>query len=154
MTKSDPPDLAEEIIRFIESMPTTIRADILVFVLMYAADEASMESETFLPKIRETLTKAGGMKRMGATLRTIAALDYLLPRAAKNIRRAKFLIENSPQLKQELVDRFSAGQPLRQRHYDVALANWKRLRTTLITHQSLSEYEDILLTPRHLKRDT
>lgn len=148
------PDLAEEIVRFLELLPTTISNEILMFVLMYAADEDLMDYETYLPMIRESLTKAAGTKKMGATLRTIAALDHILPRSAEKIRSAKVIMQNASKLNQETVDRFLAGHPLRQKHYDLALADWTKLRTTLLTRQNLSDYEDRLLAPRLVRRDT
>ena len=57
-------DIAEVIVHFIESLPATIRTEILLFVMMYALDRDSMETEIFLPTIRDELTKTGGMKRM------------------------------------------------------------------------------------------
>jgi hypothetical protein len=151
---SEQPDLAFEILKFIEALPTTIQADVLIFVLMYGLDQSSMEIETFLPHILGALTKTGGLKRFSATIRVIAALDYVLARSVEKIRSAKVLIESAKGLKQDIVDRFSAGQPLRQRHYDIALADWTRLRTTLLDQRGLSDYEDRLVTPRLAKRDS
>lgn len=154
MVAAKHPDLAEEIVRFLEFLPTTISPDILIFVHMYAVDNDSMDSQTFLPIIRDTLTKTGGAKRMGATLRTIAALDHILPKSAERIRSAKAIMQNAPKLNQETVDRFLAGQPLRLKHSNLALADWTKLRTTLLTPQNLSDYEDRLLAPRLVRRDT
>jgi len=144
----DDQDLAEIIARFVESLPSTISADVLVFVLMYAFDEDPRELAKFVPNIRDKLTKVGGMKRMSATLRTVASLDHILSRSATNIRRAKIEMQNAPLLRREIVERFLAGHPLRQKHYDKALADWSKLRATRISHQSLLDYEDNLLSPR------
>jgi hypothetical protein len=151
--ESERPDLANEIVGFIEALPITIRTDILYFVMMYALDEAPSEHHTFLPRIQDALTKTGGMKRMSATLRVAAALDYILARSVEKIRSAKNIIASAKGLSPDIVDRFSAGQPLRQKHYDIAFADWTQLRKTLITQQGLSDYEDNLLMPRLVKQD-
>jgi hypothetical protein len=110
---------AEAIVHFIESLPTTIQTDILFFVMSYALDRDSMEKEIFLPTIRNELTKTGGPKRMSVILRTVAALDHILLRSAQQVRIAKIVIEqNASKPSPEIVARFSAGQPLRQRHFD------------------------------------
>ena len=144
-------DIAEVIVHFIESLPATIRTEILLFIMMYALDRDTMETEIFLPTIRDELTKTGGMKRMGVTLRTVAALDHILLRSAQKTRTAKIAIEqNAAKLSPEIVDRFSARQPLSQKYLDRALRDWTKLRSTLITPQNLVDYEDILLRPRNL----
>jgi hypothetical protein len=43
-------DIAEAIVHFLESLPATIRTEILLFVMMYALDRDSMETEIFLPR--------------------------------------------------------------------------------------------------------
>jgi hypothetical protein len=146
-------NIAEAIVHFIESLPSTIQTDILLFVMIYALDRDSTETAGFLPTIRNELTTTGGMKRMSVTLRTIAALDHILLRSAQKVRTAKLAIEqNADKLSPESVARFSARQPLNQRHLDRALEDWTKLRTTLITPQNLVDYEDILLRPPILVR--
>jgi hypothetical protein len=76
----------------------------------------------------------------------VAALDHVLLRSAQKIQTARISMEqNVDRLSPEIVARFSARQPLSQRHLDKALADWKKLRSTLITAQSLVDYEDSLL---------
>jgi hypothetical protein len=146
-------DLAKVIVHFIESLPVTIRTEILLFVMIYALDRDSMETEIFLPTIRDELTKTDGMKRMSVTLRTVAALDHILLRSAQKTRTAKIAIEqNAAKLSPEIVARFSARQPLNQRHLDRTLQDWTKLRATLITPQNLVDYEDILLRSQVLGR--
>jgi hypothetical protein len=138
-------DIAEVILHFIESLPATIRTEILLFVMLYAFDQY-MEKEIFLPTIRDELTKSGGMKRMSVALRTIAALDHILLRAVQKTRLAKIAIEqNAAKLSPDIVARFLSRQPLSQKHLDIALQDWMKLRATLITAQTLVDYEDILL---------
>lgn len=149
MNSESPPDLAQEIVTFLESLPATISTEVLLFVMLYALDDDSSarDPSTFLPKLREALVRTGGLKRMSATIRTVAAIDYVLARSAEKIRTAEVIMK-SASLRQELRDRLLAGYPLRQKHYDKVLDDWRKIRTTRITHQDLSDYEDRLLMPR------
>jgi hypothetical protein len=146
-------DIAKAILHFIESLPATIRTEILLFIMLYALDRDTMETEIFLPTIRDELTKTGGTKRMSVTLRTVAALDHILLRSVQKTRTAKIAIEqNAAKLSSEIVARFSARQPLSQKHLDRALRDWTKLRATLITAQNLVDYEDVLLRKAVLGR--
>jgi hypothetical protein len=138
----DAPDIAEAIVKFVESLPSTISSNILVFVMVYALDLDTMEVDTFLPTIRDQLTKTGGMKRMSVTLRMVAALDFLL---CKRGRFSSQGLPNLDKLRPELRARIEASQPLMRKHFEKALADWRKLRATRITHETLSDYEDILL---------
>jgi hypothetical protein len=144
----EPTDIAQVIVHFVESLPTTISSSILLFVMMYALDRDSMEAETFVPSIRDALTKTGGMKRMSVTLRMVGALDYLLWRAEQKGRSSLLIMQqNADKLRPELLARLEASHPLSQRHTEKALADWMKLRSTAITREALSDYEDILLRP-------
>jgi hypothetical protein len=145
------PDVAETIFHFLEGLPTTIRPDILLFVMMYGLDICETNADVFLPNIREALLGTRGMKRMSATIRVVGATDHVLYRATVNIRRAKTTMEAAFSPGDSQRERFSAGQPLRKRHYDKAFADWTKLRTTLINREGLADYEDYLLRP-HLAR--
>jgi len=105
------PDLAEEIVGFLESLPDTIRTEILFSMMMYANDEDSMEPDTYLPKIKNELTMTGGLKRMSATIRAIGALDFILKRSVDQLmdqpRFAEVLSEKRP----DLADRMRAKHP-------------------------------------------
>lgn len=141
------PDLAAAIVKFIESLPVTISGNILVFVLMYAEDEDVLAAaETFLPRLRAALTQEDDLKKMGAVLRTVAALDHVLWRTVAKAPIAKMLNERlastSPSA---MIAGIVAGEPLRAKHFERALADWSRLRANLITRDNLVDYEDSLL---------
>jgi len=54
----EPQDIATIITHFIESLPTTIQPDILLFVMMYALDRDSTDAEIFVPTILQGKTKS------------------------------------------------------------------------------------------------
>ena len=136
---------------FSESLPDTIRPEILFSMMMYANDEASTEADAFLPKIKYHLTKTGGQKRVSATLRAIGALDFILQRAVDKLTELPGFAAMLSETRPDLADRQLARQPLTLKHAQAALSSWKNLRSTLLTHANLSRYEDILLTSRHLR---
>jgi hypothetical protein len=157
-TRSEPvtdqtQDIAEVILHFVESLPPTIGNELLLFVMMYGLDRDSMETEIFIPTIRDELTKTGGMKRMSVTLRIVAALDYLLYRSEQKGRSSLRIVQqHADRLSPDIVARMEASHPLRQRHTEKALADWTKLRSTLITRETLMDYEDILLRRSALGR--
>jgi len=138
-------DLAEDLARFAESLPPTIRPDVLVFVLIFAADEGPpAELAHFAPRIRETLYRRTGVERMGAVLRTIAAFDYVLARSARIIRRVKHVIPLVAEKNRDLAAELTANQPMRERHHDRALRDWTELRATILTNEGLNAYQDYM----------
>ncbi len=110
-------DLAQAIVEYLEAIPATISPDILFFVSMYATDEVSMDAATFLPKLREALLKSDGVIKMGATLRTVAALDHVLERAVSGLPTAKATMQDPriAKLRPDIVSRMLAGHDLRER---------------------------------------
>jgi len=151
MPQNTMPDLAEEIVRFLESLPDTIRTEILFSMMMYANDEESMEPDTYLPKIKNELTMTGGLKRMSATIRAIGALDFILKRSVDQLmdqpRFAGVLSEKRP----DLADKMRAKHPLTLKHMQAALSSWRNLRSTVLNHTNLARYEDNLRMPRHVR---
>jgi hypothetical protein len=151
MPQNTIPDLAEEIVRFLESLPDTIRTEILYSTMMYANDEDSMETETYLPKIKNKLTKTGGLKRMSATIRAIGALDFILQRSVDQLidqpRFTDVLSEKRP----DLADRMRAKYPLALKHTQAALSSWMNLRSNVLNHANLVRYEGNLQLPGPLR---
>lgn len=144
------PDLAEEIVHFLESLPDTIQPEVLFSMMMYANDEASTESETFLPRIKDHLTKTGGFKRMSATLRAIGALDYILQKSVDKLIDLPRLAGKVSETRPGIADRMNARQPLTLKHTQAALSSWNILRNTLLNHTNLVRYEEDLTILRPL----
>jgi hypothetical protein len=138
------PDLADEIVKFIESLPATISVDVMLLVAIYVGNlregGGPSKPEEFLPAVLEALAKSSGYARMGATLRTVAALDHALLRTVQNIRQVAGPLQQA--------QNFPAGLPMRQHLYERAYSDWVRLRDTVITPQALVDYEDTLMWPK------
>jgi hypothetical protein len=146
-------DISEVILHFVESLPPTIKNDILLFVTIFAFDLDSMEVETFIPIIQDGLTKTGGLKRMSVILRIVAALDFVLYRSEQMGRSSlRAVQEIADKLPPDIVARMEASHPLRQRHTRKVLTDWTKLRSTLITRETLMDYEDTLLRKATLWR--
>jgi len=150
----EPPDLAEAIIKFAESLPATIGRDILIFVLVYAADftHVTADRATISAKLRDVLSvKDDGLAKMGAVLRFIGVFDFVLWRAARMARGAKQvnqqLATRMPEKNAMRLARVLAAEPLRTKHFERAWADWSRLRDNLLTPAMLGRYEHILLHP-------
>jgi hypothetical protein len=148
----DLPDLASEIVGFLDSLPATISPEILMFVMLYALDDdtAIDDAATFLPEIKQKLSGTSGMKRMSIIIRIIGALDYVLQRAVDKLVDIPNVVAVLSEKRPDLADRISARQPLTLKHQQAALSSWKKLRTNLLTYANLSRYEDDLLMPRYL----
>src|SRR5580704_4017989 len=70
------PDFADAIYEFACKLPQTIRPDILAFVVVYATGKLN-EGDDVLLRLKTFLSpRMSGLSRFGATLCTIAALDY------------------------------------------------------------------------------
>lgn len=149
----DTPDLTEAVIEFLESIPATISGDTLLFVIVYGINEdPGSEIDNFLPILRDKLRVRSGLSRMSVLIRVIAALDHVLWQSVASLASAKAVMQSAPGLRQEIVDRFLAGHPMRQRHAEQTLANWTRLRDNLLTRQNLGDYERSLLRPPRVAR--
>jgi len=152
-------DISEIVIRFLETLPSTIRNEIFLSVLGYALDMDEVEAESelghegLLPAIIESIRSVRGARPINAIIRIVAATDYSLERIAHKIRQSEILIRNAPSthpglLRPELCDRLLTTFPMRRKHADAALSEWKKLRSTSITQQTLSNYEDALAFDR------
>jgi len=136
------PDLAGAIVQFLESLPKTISGHILLFVLMYAENEDIFTADEPLSRLRATLLQENDLKRMGAILRTIAALDHILWRTVATAPLTKIVSERvASEAPSKEIAGLLAGEPLRAKHFERALADWDRLRSNLITRENLVAYE-------------
>jgi len=147
------PDFADTIYEFACKLPQTIRPDILVFVVVYATGKFN-EGDDMLLRLKTFLSpRMSGPSRFGATLCAIAALDYVLQRAASTARDCHpmlhTLAEQFPELGAVVL-----GHPLRARHFSQALDDWKEIRRDLITPQTLEDFEDKCLRPPTLRSGT
>src|ERR1700737_339959 len=81
------PDFADAIYEFACKLPQTIRPDILAFVVVYATGKFN-EGDDVLPRHKTFPSpRMSCLSRFVATLCTIAALDYVLQRAASTTKQ-------------------------------------------------------------------
>jgi hypothetical protein len=155
----DFPDLAAVIIRFAESLPATIRWDILCFVLLYATafSDIAADGAQLLPEVRAALSVADRIARFGATLRFIGGFDYVLWRAVRTAAHTRETNEQfagaMPEYK-EVFEEVLAAEPLRTKHFERAWADWRQLRDGPLSPDMLMDYENSLLrTPLPTRSD-
>jgi hypothetical protein len=147
------PDFADAIYEFACKLPQTIRPDILAFVVVYATGKFN-EGDDVLLRLKTFLSpRMSGLSRFGATLCTIAALDYVLQRAASTTRQCRPMLHALAEQIPEL-DAVVLGHPFRERHFSQALDDWKKIRRDLITPQTLEDFEDRCLRPPILRSGT
>ena len=128
-------------------------AHILAFVVVYATGKFN-EGDDVLLRLKTFLSpRMSGLSRFGATLCTIAALDYVLQRAASTTRQCRPMLHALAEQIPEL-DAVVLGHPLRERHFSQALDDWKKIRRDLITPQTLEDFEDRCLRPPILRSGT
>ena len=141
-------DLEYAIFGFVSGLPQTIRNDILLFVVMYSgcAPAAQIErdpDQDFVELMRQFLLRQpSDIDTIGAVLRTIAALDFVIPRAVETSRRTEAIAAKLADKFPEKIERIRMGLPLRQRHYDQVMADWRDLRANSITARTLLDFED------------
>ena len=135
------PDFADKIYEFACNLPQTIRPDILAFVVVYATGKFNEGGDALLRLKTFLSPRMSGLSRFGATLCTIAALDYVLQRAVSTARQCRpmlyALAEQIPEL-----DAVVLGHPLRERHFLQALDDWEKMRRDIITYHTLEDFED------------
>ena len=147
----DPPDLAEAIIEFAESLPATIRADILCFVLIYGINfsDITAEDSNLLPALKESLRMSDALSKMGTVLRFIGIFDHVLWRASRlaplTKSKTQMLAAKMPAKYSSILERVMAAEPLRTKHFERAWSDWSRLRGSLLTPDMLVYYESSLL---------
>jgi len=133
---------------FLSHLPHTIRNDILLFVVMYTGCAAAAEIERdpqqdYLELMRQFLLRQNSeIDTIGAVLRTIAILDFVIPRSVEGSRKSAAIADKLAERFPEKVEKIRLRLPLNQRHFDQALADWQDLRATSITAHTLQDFED------------
>jgi hypothetical protein len=143
------------VLKYLHGLPTSIRFEILAFVLIFGFDEFPSNRDLIAALDRHMSGEGiGGLKRLGATLRAIAATDYVLVRSLASLKDAEWKI---PLVKQQTKDndrltaaleQTEAGREFRLRHTQQAHEQWLLLRSGILSQQSLMGFEDTLLRPQ------
>ncbi|HTQ12421.1 MAG TPA: hypothetical protein VMH86_00995 [Rhizomicrobium sp.] len=145
---ADPRDM---LMSFIESLPRTIRGEMLMFLQLYAGGgRVSLDDGRSPSHLREHLM-AGGTAAVGRLLAALAAIDFSLETMVARAREAE------PVLRRLAEDCSGSAAfresylslPLRRRHGEQALSDWRRLRETALTTSALRAFEEEQLGLRH-----
>jgi hypothetical protein len=145
-TVSDDP--RELIFSFLTELPTTIRTEIWMWVVIYAARTGDpSKSDEFESIVRDYLM-APGIEGVGAAICTAAVIDHAIYGMVEKFGRAeaafKMIADRHPSA---ATQKLLLGLPLRQRHLQQASATWKELRAQKLSPRKLQDFEDSQLKP-------
>jgi hypothetical protein len=149
MSDTEETDPRKIIAAFLSGLPVTIRTEALLFVILYAAGiDPPNDKNQFEGTVLNYLTTSG-IEAISAVICAAAVIDFSLERfvskagfADAAFKKMRDQFPQNPALQQAHL-----SLPLRQRHWEQALAEWKTLRTTKLTPQKLRDFEDSQLNP-------
>jgi hypothetical protein len=146
--ENEPDDLQAVVIEFLVSLPTTIRTEMLFFVINYVMDRKLPEkTDEFETLVRDYLT-APGFRGFGALLSAIAVIDYEMGSLARKLPRAEAALKAVEREHPNFPKESGLSFPLRRRHWEQARADWLKLRGTRLTAERLQDFHEILTLPR------
>ncbi|MDR3511924.1 MAG: hypothetical protein P4L73_09830 [Caulobacteraceae bacterium] len=144
MPSTDDADLRDQILHFLLTLPSTIREDVVILVLLYATGENRLVEAEAVDRLAKFLGEAPGPRLVGALLRTIMATDYVLardPRGSQDHAFLSGLAKQTPSPLAALAEQLLLGLPLRERHHRAAWAKWSHLRAAVLTLQAVRNLE-------------
>jgi hypothetical protein len=144
-------DLPSLIFKFLASRPATIKADILLWIAVYAAQVqlSSKPTALELEKMAENyLLRPDEIGRIGSVICSTAVLDYVLENYVAEENETKSAIKAISALGGTTALRLEAGAALRARHFRQALAEWRALRATVLTPQTIRDFGKRSLRPQ------
>jgi hypothetical protein len=143
---------AEAAVDFLCGLPDTIRNDILVFVLLFAADLQPGKEIDFRDEIKTRLGETAGLRHFALVLRLVGATDYVLQR---QLTVTRINVARLPQIAQTFLgderlskhfEQMKLGEPLKRRHVEAAYHSWQALRASSLSNQNLMDFEHSLLS--------
>lgn len=145
----DEPDHPRELVlAYLLKLPTTIRTEMLLFVIVYAIGRPLPEqTDEFQAVVREYLS-ASGMRGIGALLCATAIIDHSLGKLARDLDRAEAALQFIEREHPDFPKEPGISFPLRRRHWEQARADWLKLRRTRLTAERLQDFDDSQLLPR------
>lgn len=152
MTETSAPDMVDQIVSFLTTLPKTISSDILIFVLTYmdGTKHAYDDPAQFPENVRRLSSGVRGITRVGLAIRLVAVVDFVVVELVTNSKdsedKLKDVARRVPPEMSGKMDAIILSQPLRQRHFEQAGAGWSRLRSTTVTDQELREFERAAMT--------
>ena len=140
----NPQDLRQVVFAFLANLPITIREHVLLFVIIYAIRIIPSLDLNYSDSVRDYLLDANDIRSFGALLSTIAVIDHVLADRVANAERRAATVEAFAEQFPDAQDQ-ALKVPLQSRHFEQALADWNKLRASLLTAQMIRGFEDILM---------
>jgi hypothetical protein len=142
--------IPELIFDFLADLPKTIQADTLFWIPLYGSKTNMKDASTredILKLTKDYLTEQRSeIETFAASLISIAILDHRLEAnvadASKNEVMIRAAADALPKAQGVL-----AGLPLRRRHFEKALTDWRTIRSTSITAKDIRDFETLCLRP-------
>jgi hypothetical protein len=134
------------IFHFLDGLPETIKLDVLAFVVILStrAFPSDTSNQGMADAVTALLFDTRDIFATGAVVCVAAALDYTLEHAVaeapETIGFIKAAAQQIPSLEGSVL-----RHPMRSRHYERALSDWRALRTTRLTAVQLRDFERSLL---------
>jgi hypothetical protein len=142
-------DPRKVIASFLSGLPQTIKPDVLGFVILYAIGVDVFPDKKDFEAVVQNYLAASGIKAIRAVICSAAVIDHHLEGATSKLDVAeeatKILIGRQPG--NLTLQQARLSFPLRKRHWEQALAEWKLLRATKLSPQMLRDFESIQLSP-------
>jgi hypothetical protein len=146
--ENEPDDLQAVVIEFLLGLPTTIRTEMLFFVIIYVMDcKLPEKTDEFETLVRGYLT-APGFPGFGALLSAIAVIDYEMGSLARKLPLAEAALKAVERKHPDFPKESGLSFPLRRRHWEQARVDWLKLRGTRLTAERLQDFHEILTLPR------
>jgi hypothetical protein len=146
-------DPRKVIASFLSGLPTTIRTEALLFVILYAVGIDPPDDKNQFEDVMLNYLSTSGIEAIGAVICAAAVIDHSLEGFVSKLDGAeaafKKMRDQFPQ--NRALQQAHLSLPLRRRHWEQALAEWKLLRATKLSPQMLRDFESIqlsLLPPR------
>lgn len=149
--KTDPVDVLSD---FLDFLPNTIQKEVVFFVLSYAFDYENQADDELGQTVIEILRERRGLRRLGAVLRCVGVIDFVLQRhvaslrgQATELRRILQKPTQNPRLS-GMFDILLTVREMNRQQAEAALRRWKALRANELSPRRLSRLEKDLLRPR------
>jgi hypothetical protein len=149
MADAEEGDPRKIIVSFLSGLPQTIKTEVLMFVILYAVGvDMPADKNDFETVVQNYLTTSG-IAAIRAVICSAAVIDHVLGGIVSNLDRSeatfKTMLNRYP--KNLPLQQAALSFPLRKRHWEQTLAEWKLLRSTKLAPRKLQDFEDSQLNP-------
>ena len=144
--ESDPRKL---IASFLRDLPITIQTEMLLFVILYAVRIDPPNDKNDFENVVLNYLMTTGIDSISAVICAVAVIHHSLEGIVLKLDGAEsaFRKMRDQYPHNRALQQAQLSLPMRQRHWEQALADWRNLRVTKLTPQKLRGFEDSQLTP-------